>query len=67
LAEAGQEEKIRYQCVRCGGVFEKERLPKVADTRCPVCGYNVMRKARSHVAKLIKTSEIGKEQIRFLG
>ena len=67
MRETDQEGKIIYQCVKCGGKFEKERLRKVADTRCPVCGYNVMRKAKPQVAKLIKTSEIGKEQIRFLG
>jgi DNA-directed RNA polymerase subunit RPC12/RpoP len=50
-----------YKCVRCGLVFEREKLSKVAETKCPVCGYNVIKKGKSMTAKLIKTSEIGRD------
>ena len=69
MSGTGSESRLRYVCVNCGRVidFEKDMLPKVSDTRCPSCGYNVIRKAKSPTAKLIKTSEIGKEPIRPLG
>ena len=67
MSETSSESRLRYVCVNCGRVFEKDMLSRISDTRCPVCGYNVMRKAKSPTAKLIKTSEIGKEPIRPLG
>jgi len=61
LTEKPSESKILYQCVRCKRVFEREKISRVAETRCPLCGYNVIRKAKSPMAKLIETSKIGKE------
>jgi len=60
--QPGPEEKILYQCVWCRRVFEKRMLSKVNETRCPYCGFNVIRKARPLSAKLILTSELMKEQ-----
>ncbi|MDJ0270069.1 MAG: DNA-directed RNA polymerase subunit P [Aigarchaeota archaeon] len=65
MSEHVMEGKILYQCVRCGRLFEKEKMPKVAETRCPVCGYNVIKKAKAPAAKLIKTSELGKDIVRM--
>jgi DNA-directed RNA polymerase subunit RPC12/RpoP len=45
----------------CGKIFERERITKFAETQCPFCGYNVIKKARSQSAKLIKTSELGRD------
>lgn len=56
------EGKVIYQCVWCKRIFEKEKLSRVAETRCPYCGFNVIKKARPFRAKLIVTSELSKEQ-----
>jgi DNA-directed RNA polymerase subunit RPC12/RpoP len=61
MAQEVGEHRILYRCVRCGLVFEKEKMSKVSETRCPVCGFNVIKKGRSLSAKLIKTSEIGRD------
>jgi len=58
-------EKVLYQCVQCGRVFDKDKLSKVAETRCPYCGFNVLKKARPGSAKLIKTSNLSEEQKLF--
>ncbi|MEM3095870.1 MAG: hypothetical protein QW756_07835 [Nitrososphaerota archaeon] len=55
------EHRILYQCVRCGQIFEREKMSKIGETRCPSCGFNVIRKGKSLSAKLIKTSEIGRD------
>lgn len=54
--------KLLYQCAYCKRVFSKEQLPKIIDTRCPVCGYNVIKKYKSQAAKLITTSKLSEEQ-----
>ncbi|MCF8884867.1 MAG: hypothetical protein QXK95_03805 [Nitrososphaerota archaeon] len=56
------EGKIFYQCVWCNKIFEKEKLSRVAETRCPYCGFNVIMKAKPFRAKLLVTSELTKEQ-----
>ncbi|MCD6341368.1 MAG: hypothetical protein J7L83_00715 [Thaumarchaeota archaeon] len=61
-SQPGSEEEILYQCVWCGRVFEKKMLSKIAETRCPYCGFNVIRKAKPSAAKLIKTSKLTEEQ-----
>ncbi len=61
MGEPYLESRIMYQCIRCGLVFDKEKLTKVAETQCPFCGYNVIKKAKSPTAKLIKTSELGRD------
>jgi DNA-directed RNA polymerase subunit RPC12/RpoP len=37
-------------------------LSKIAETRCPYCGFNVIMKARSPTAKLIVSSKLTEEQ-----
>ncbi|MCS7132275.1 MAG: hypothetical protein N3F65_01285 [Nitrososphaeria archaeon] len=37
-------------------------LSKIAEARCPYCGFNVIRKARPLAAKLIVTSKLTEEQ-----
>lgn len=61
MSEPFLESRIMYQCVKCGRIFEKEKLSKIAETQCPFCGYMVIRKAKSPTAKLIKTSDLGKD------
>lgn len=53
---------IVYQCVWCGKKFEKRMLSKIAETRCPYCGFNVIMKAGSQAAKLIVSSRLTEEQ-----
>ena len=55
-------ESVLYQCVWCGRKFEKRMLSKIAETRCPYCGFNVIMKAKSQTAKLITTSKLTEEQ-----
>lgn len=43
-------------------MFERKMLSKIAETRCPYCGFNVIKKARSTAAKLIVTSKLTEEQ-----
>ena len=57
-----EEEKILYQCVWCGKIFEKRMLPRITETRCPFCGFNVIKKAKPLAAKLIETSKLMEEQ-----
>ncbi len=40
-------------------------MSKVAETRCPYCGFNVLKKARPGSAKLVKTSKLSEEQKLF--
>ncbi|RLG05910.1 MAG: hypothetical protein DRN59_03865 [Thaumarchaeota archaeon] len=61
-SEEAPEEKILYQCVWCGKKFEKRMLSKIAETRCPYCGFNVIMKAKSPTAKLIVSSKLTEEQ-----
>ncbi|MEN2975459.1 MAG: hypothetical protein ABDH32_07820 [Candidatus Caldarchaeales archaeon] len=61
------EGKILYQCVWCKRIFEKEKLSRVAETRCPYCGFNIIKKAKSYRAKLIITSELSREHRLLLG
>jgi len=61
-SEPSPEEKILYQCVWCGRVFEKRMLSKINETRCPYCGFNVIKKAKPLTAKLIVTSKLTEEQ-----
>jgi len=42
-------------------VFEREKLSRIAETQCPFCGFEVIKKARAPTAKLIKTSELGRD------
>ncbi|MEM0440708.1 MAG: hypothetical protein QXF45_04440 [Candidatus Caldarchaeum sp.] len=62
MGEPIYESRILYQCVKCGRVFEKDKLSK-GDTRCPYCTpvVYVIKKAKSPTAKLIKTSELGRD------
>ncbi|MCS7143248.1 MAG: DNA-directed RNA polymerase subunit P [Aigarchaeota archaeon] len=53
---------VYYQCVYCKRVFSKDQLPRIIDTRCPVCGFNVIKKHKSGMAKLIVTSKLSEEQ-----
>jgi DNA-directed RNA polymerase subunit RPC12/RpoP len=62
MASSKVEGKILYQCVWCKRVFEKEKLSRVAETRCPYCGFNIVKKAKPFRAKLIVTSDLSKEQ-----
>ncbi|MCS6769304.1 MAG: hypothetical protein NZ570_02565 [Candidatus Caldarchaeum sp.] len=61
MGEPYLESRTFYQCVKCGKVFEKEKLTRHAESQCPFCGYHVIKKAKSPTAKLIKTSELGRE------
>jgi DNA-directed RNA polymerase subunit RPC12/RpoP len=61
MSEAPAGPRVTYQCVSCGKIFERERITRFAETQCPFCGYNVIKKARSQSAKLIKTSELGRD------
>lgn len=68
MGEAFSGAKVFYQCVRCGRVFEKERVTRFAETQCPYCGYNVIKKARSQSAKLMKSSELGRDStLQYFG
>jgi len=58
--------KIFYRCVKCGRAIEKEKLPKIAETRCPYCGFNVIKKDKPGTAKLITTSRLSEEQKLFI-
>jgi len=60
--EPAPEDRIVYQCVWCGRKFEKRMLSKIAETRCPYCGFNVIMKAKSQTAKLIVSSKLTEEQ-----
>lgn len=66
-AQPKPEGKILYQCVWCKRIFEKEKLSKIAETKCPYCGFQVIRKARPFTAKLIITSNLMKEQRLLTG
>ncbi|MEM2041129.1 MAG: DNA-directed RNA polymerase subunit P [Nitrososphaerota archaeon] len=57
--------RILYQCVKCGKIFEKEKISKGTGIRCPFCGFPVLRKAKPDTAKLIKTSKLSEEQKLF--
>lgn len=57
------ERKILYQCLRCGFTFEEEKVSKrISDTRCPSCGYYVIKKIRGKTAKIIITSKLEEEE-----
>ena len=57
------ERKILYQCLKCGFVFEEEKVSKrISDTRCPSCGYYVIKKIRGRTAKIIMTSKLEEEE-----
>jgi DNA-directed RNA polymerase subunit RPC12/RpoP len=58
-------QRVLYQCVKCGKVFERERVFKGTGIRCPFCGFPVLRKAKPETAKLIKTSKLSEEQKLF--
>lgn len=62
MSETEEEPRIYYQCVHCGKIFEREKLSKVAETRCPYCGFNVIKKTRGGRTKLVKTSELTREE-----
>ncbi len=62
MASSKAEGKTLYQCVWCKRIFEKEKLSRVAETRCPYCGFNVIKKAKPFRAKLIISSDLTKEQ-----
>lgn len=57
-----EEVGVLYQCIQCNNVFEKDKLSKVVETKCPECGFNVIRKARVGIAKIIATSSLSEEQ-----
>lgn len=60
------ERSILYQCVKCGRIFEQSKLSKVSETKCPYCGFNVIKKAKSGITKLIETSKLAEERKEFL-
>jgi len=60
---AGQ--RLLYECVKCGNVFERDRVFGPTGLRCPSCGFPVLRKSKPGTARLIKTSKISEEQKLF--
>ncbi|MEM0090119.1 MAG: DNA-directed RNA polymerase subunit P [Nitrososphaerota archaeon] len=60
------EQRILYECVWCRRVFEKDKLSKVSETRCPYCGFNVIKKSKTGRTKLIETSKIDTESKGFI-
>ena len=62
---APQSNRVLYQCVKCGRVFERERLVKGTGIRCPFCGFPALKKSKPPTAKLILTSKLTEEQRLF--
>ena len=55
-------QRVLYHYVKCGRVFERERLVKGAGIRCPFCGFPALKKSRPPTAKLISTPKLTEEQ-----
>ena len=45
---------IKYECVRCGYVFDGGELELRNRIVCPQCSYRVIKKVRSPVVKRVK-------------
>ena len=46
--------EIIYKCFQCGANITSEQLSLMLETKCPICGYRVLRKVRPHVVKRVK-------------
>ena len=44
---------VRYECVRCGLVFDGEKIAERGIIKCPDCGYRVLRKVKPPVVKRV--------------
>ncbi|MFA5365819.1 MAG: hypothetical protein WC325_11620 [Candidatus Bathyarchaeia archaeon] len=45
----------RYECVRCGEVFDGEQIALRQDLKCIHCGYHVLKKLKPPFVKRIST------------
>ncbi len=45
---------IIYKCVRCEKLLNADRLSLMVETKCPNCGYRVLRKTRPPIVKKVK-------------
>jgi DNA-directed RNA polymerase subunit RPC12/RpoP len=45
---------VFYECVRCGLVFDGEKIAERGSLKCPDCGYRVIKKVKSPIVHRIK-------------
>ncbi|RLI49477.1 DNA-directed RNA polymerase subunit P [Candidatus Bathyarchaeota archaeon] len=43
-----------YKCVRCQKLINVDQLSLMIETKCPNCGYRVLRKTRPPIVKKLK-------------
>ena len=46
--------RIVYECVQCESKITLEQLSIMIGTKCPSCGYRVLRKMRSPIVRKVK-------------
>jgi len=45
---------VFYECVRCGLVFDGEKIAERGSLKCPDCGYHIIKKVKPPIAKKVK-------------
>jgi DNA-directed RNA polymerase subunit P len=45
---------VRYECLRCGLVFDGEKIAERGIIKCPDCNYRIIAKVRPPVVKRLK-------------
>jgi DNA-directed RNA polymerase subunit P len=45
---------ILYECVRCGLVFDGEKIAERGIIKCPDCGYRIIKKVKPPIVKKVK-------------
>ena len=44
---------VVYRCVQCSNTITREQLSLMLETKCPACGYRVLRKMRPQIVKRV--------------
>jgi len=45
---------VRYECVRCGLVFDGEKIAERGIIKCPSCSFRVLKKVKPPVVHRVK-------------
>lgn len=46
---------VLFECMSCGAKITSEQLIIAPETKCPSCGYRVLKKIRPPVVKTVKS------------
>jgi len=54
MADIESKSTVAYRCVQCGSNLFMDQLSIMLETKCPNCGFRVLRKVRPAIVKQVK-------------